>query len=105
MSLGPHRGRYPNATPSPDKIGLPPRPFLYTLDQLSVLLDVPETTLKNQYVHFEGRSIGVASRRQLLARNIAPDNQKPDWRVVERELIRWFKAMGYKYYDRGSVTH
>lgn len=99
------RGHRPNLPADPEKIGLPARPFLYTLDQISVLIDVTEGQLKNSYIHFEGRSIGVASRRQLLARNIAPADKTPDWRVAERELIRWFKTMGFKYYDRGSVTH
>lgn len=103
--MSPPRGHRPNLPADPEKIGLPARPFLYTLDQISVLLDVPEDQLKRAYIHFEGRSIGVAARRQLLARNIAPDDQSPDWRVTERELIRWFKTVGFKFYERGSVTH
>lgn len=99
------RGQYPNNPADPEKVGLPVRPFLYTLDQIAVLIDVEEGQLKRSYIHFEGRSIGVASRRQLLARNISPDDKAPDWRVAERELIRWFKTVGFKYYDRGSVTH
>jgi hypothetical protein len=57
------------------------------------------------YVHLEGRTIGLPGRDQFIARNIAPDDKKPEWRVAEREFIRWLKRRGFKYYDRGSVTH
>lgn len=85
--------------------GLPPRPFLYTVDQISVILDVDEATVRAGYLHYEGRSIGFASRDQMLARNIAPETSKPDWRIAERELIRWFKRKGFKWYEKGIVTH
>src|SRR4051794_19182374 len=87
------------------RLGLPARPFLYTLDQIATILSLEEATVRKNYVHYEGRSIGVALRDQLIARNIAPADQKPEWRVAERELIRWMKQKGYKYYDAGTVTH
>lgn len=101
----PRRGDRPQNVANPEKVGLPARPFLYTLDQLSVLLNVDESRLRSSYVYFQGRSIGVPNRQLLLARNIAPPTLPPDWRVAERELIRWLKTKGYKYYERGSVTH
>lgn len=84
------------------KFGLPIRPFLYTLDQLSVILDIPIKSL-NQNIYFEGRSIGVRSRALMVARNIASDDSSPDWRVAERELIRWMRLKGFKYYERGWI--
>lgn len=100
------RGDRPQNVADPEKVGLPPRPFLYTIDQLSVILNLDEQQIKSRYLHFEGRSIGAASRHLLLARNIAPTpTSPPDWRVAERELIRWLKFKGFKYYERGSVTH
>lgn len=102
---GPMRGSRPNLPSDAGKVGLPPRPFLYTLDQISMLIDVQQVTLERTYVHFEGRSVGAAPRSKMLARNIAPPDDKPDWRVAEREMVRWFKNRGFRYYDRGAVTH
>lgn len=96
----------PDLPPPRETVDLPARPFLFTLDQISVLLDVSSQNLiAKGYVHLEGRSIGVAKRDQFIARNIAPGDQKPDWRVAEREFIRWMKRKGFRYYDRGSITH
>lgn len=106
MTVPKPRGHNPHLPQDPAKVGLPPRPFLYTLDQLSVILNVDEPQLRTQYIYYEGRSTGVRSVRFLLARDINPDPTKnPDWRVAERELIRWMKVMGFKYYDRGAITH
>jgi len=88
-----------------EKLGIPPRPFLYTLDQISVLLDVGEAALKSGYIFYEGRSIGARTRDLMIARNIAPANAKPDWRVAERELVRWMKYKGFRYYERGAVSN
>lgn len=85
------------------KVGLPVRPFLYTIDQLSVLLDLPEESLKRQYIYFEGRSIGIKRKDLIAARNIAPADARPDWRIPEKELIRWLKFKGFRYYERGSA--
>lgn len=84
---------------------LPTRPFLYTVDQIAVLLNVTDQQVITQYLYLEGRTIGIQSRSVMIARNIAPDDARPDWRVAEYELIRWFKWKGYKFYDRGYVTH
>jgi hypothetical protein len=88
-----------------DAIALPFRPFLYTVDQISVILDVSERTVLQQYLYFEGRSIGSRSNQLMLARNIAPKNEKPEWRIAERELIRWMRFKGFRYYERGVTTN
>ena len=93
----------PSSNEKAEAIGLPPRVFLYTLDQISVLISVSLETIKTSYIYYEGRSIGSKDRFLIQARNIAPADVKPDWRVSERELIRWFKVMGYKYYERGNI--
>lgn len=92
----------PSAAP---KVGMPVRVFLYTLDQLSVMLDVDESTIKKSYVYFEGRSIGTKYRGLMIARNIAAPGDKPDWRVAEREFVRWLKYKGFRYYERGAVSN
>lgn len=83
-----------------ERVGLPPRPFLYTLDQIASLLSVEELALKTTWIYFEGRSTGMKGVRRMLARNISVDaNAKPDWRVADQEFVRWMKQMGYRFYD------
>lgn len=103
----PQRGKGVPATQHKDtaRYGLPVRPFLYTLDQISTLLDLSIQNLSKDYVFFEGRSSGLAPRVKMIARNIAPPEAKPEWRIAEREFIRWMKVKGFKYYERGVVTH
>lgn len=84
------------------EVNLPPRPFLYTLDQIATILSVSEQTVRNKYIYFVGRSIGVARASLLKARNLADPDKRPDWRVSEQELIRWMKTRGFKYTERGS---
>jgi hypothetical protein len=84
-----------------ETVGLPARSFLYTLDQISQLTSIDVPTLKKSYIYYENRSIGRQERYLLSARNIAPPEEKPEWRVSEREFIRWMRYKGYKYYDRG----
>lgn len=69
------------------------------------MLDVSELTLKQKYVYFEGRSIGSRANNLMMARNIAPAGEKPDWRVAEREFIRWMRVKGFRYYERSSFTN
>ena len=85
-----------------EKLGLPVRPFLYTLDQVSTILNITESVLKRDgYVHFDGRTPGTARMDELRAVNVAHGiTDKPNWRVEERELIRWMKRKGFKYVDR-----
>lgn len=83
------------------KIGLPPRPFLYTVDQIATVLSVSVTTVKNTYLWYEERNIGVRPFAKLLAVNISPDGEKPEWRVAELELVRWLRFKGFKVYTRG----
>lgn len=97
------RSTQPVTPRDPAKVGLPPRPFLYTLDQLAQILSVELTALRTNYVHFEGRSIGFAAKDTMLARNIAGPNDSPEWRVAEQELVRWMRRRGFKYYDRGFI--
>lgn len=83
------------------QVGLPIRPFLFTLDQIATLTEIPLDRIRAAYVHFDGRTNGVAKKSRLMARNIAEMGEKPDWRVTERELIRWMKHHGFIIYERG----
>jgi hypothetical protein len=101
----PGRNQQPIQPEKGTKLGLPPRMFLYTQDQLATILEVDVRTLAAHYVHYEGRSIGVATRDQMVARNIAPADMTPEWRVAEQELIRFMKRKGFRYYDRGFLGY
>lgn len=84
-------------------MGLPPRPFLYTLDQIAGLIQVTETTLAVKYIYFEGRSTGQKLGRHMLARNIALPTEDPEWRVAEMELLRWLRFKGFRIYETGAA--
>lgn len=84
-----------------EKIGLPIRPFLYTLDQVAGLFQVQLVNLKSNYLHYEGRHIGVRPYDKLKAHNIAPNGETPDWRITEQELVRWLRFKGFKVYTKG----
>lgn len=80
------------------------RPFLYTLDQISTLIQIPEPRLRVDFIHFDQRSVGYRPLDKMMARNIAPTGEKPEWRVNDRELARWLTRKGFKIYLRGWVN-
>lgn len=84
-------------------VGLPTRPFLYTIDQVCMMLAVSEYYLKHEYAHWDGRSIGIPHPDRIVFRNIAPNGTVPEWRCSERELVRFLRHKGYKYYERGFI--
>lgn len=85
-------------------IGMPARVFLFTLDQISVMTDIAEGQLLKSFLYLEGRSTGSRKKELMIATNIAEPNAKPDWRVTEREFVRWMRYKGFRYYDRGAFT-
>ena len=87
-----------------DRIGLPPRVFLYTLDQIAVMLEVDLNTVKTTYVHYDRRSVGKQPGDRMLARNIAPPDEKPEWRVTENEFVGFLKKKGFRFYHKSSVS-
>lgn len=84
----------------PEAVGLPPRPFLYTFDQIATMLAVTDAWLRKQ-VHLEGRAPGARPRDKMVARNLSPEGE--DWRVAERELLRWLRVKGFRVYERSWV--
>lgn len=102
----PHlRGAGENLPKQNDAVMLPYRPFLFTLDQISVLINTDVPSLIKSHLHLEGRSIGSRTKHRMLARNIAAPDEKPDWRVAERELVRWMRLKGFRYYERGVTSN
>lgn len=97
-----------DSTPVPpsarEKIGLPPRVFLYTLDQIAMMLNLEQTSLERGYIYFEGRSIGARPPTKMVARNIAPPDKNAEWRVTEREFIRWMRGRGFRYYTNSGFS-
>lgn len=86
-----------------EELFIPPRFFLYTLDQIATVLSIPPDVLKqNGYIFFEGRSTYAKKRGQMSARNIAPDGRPPVWRVLDKEFFRWMKHKGFKYYESAA---
>lgn len=89
-------------TQAGQQIGLPVRPFMYTLDQIATMLDIKQETLK-KWLFYEGRSVGVCPKDKIPVRNIAPDGLKPEWRCSERSFISWMRFKGFRYHERGYI--
>lgn len=87
------------------RVGLPIRPFLYTLDQIAQLIGVTQKSLELSYIHFEGRTAGRKTRHVMSAVNIAERADRPDWRVNEAEFIRWLKFKKIRIYERFGYDH
>ena len=82
----------------PESVGLPIRPFLYTLDQIAGLIQHDLLKVKAM-VFYEGRTIVLKQNFHLVAINIANPDDTPEWRVSEHELIRWMKYKGFHIYE------
>lgn len=83
------------------QVDLPVREFLYTLDQMAVMLGVTMTSLR-PFIFCLGADTGVPRRSEMAANNIAPDEERPDWRVTEREFVSWLRRRGIRVYSRRS---
>jgi hypothetical protein len=81
------------------QVGLPLRPFLYTLDQVADMLSIRLNRFKANYVYFAEIHSGPPPPRLMVARNISPDEDVQEWRIIEPELVRWLRHMGYRIYD------
>lgn len=88
----------------PEKVGLPVVTFLYTLDQIASMLMMSEHQLASAHVYFHMRSTGAKRKDEMLARNIAKEGDKPDWRVPQAEFVRWLRLKGFKVHALGQVT-
>jgi hypothetical protein len=80
------------------RVEMPVIHFLFTLDQIALLMSVSEETLRKTYVYFEGRSTGT-KHGKMSARNIASEYDKPDWRVAEANFRAFLRSKGYEVYD------
>ena len=81
--------------PSLASVEIPTPPFLYTLDQVAMIVGWSKQKLHARTFYLL-RSTGVKHYEDLEAFNMAARGEKPDWRVSEHELIRWLRRHGYK---------
>lgn len=81
-------------------VELPPRPFLYTLDQIASLTGFSLSTLKVKYLYLDGVSRGMRKPSHLHAISISNRDERPDWRVSENEFLRWLRRHGFRVYER-----
>lgn len=86
------------------QVGLPVKTFLYTLDQIAGMLNMRQDDVMQQYIHFDNRSLGAPPSKAMRARNIARDEDTPDWRVTEGEFIRWLRLMKIRVYEHGGAV-
>ena len=80
----------------PQVVGLPPVIFLFTVDQIAGMLNVEVDTVMATYLYYVGRTTGRKQTHQMDAVNIAPADHIPDWRVPQREFLRWCTRRGIK---------
>ena len=80
-------------------VGLPPLVFMFTMDQVSAMLQVAESDLKKHYLYYAGRSVGFQTPDRMYAINVAPDGQPAQWRVSQKEFVRFVKRKGLRLYD------
>jgi hypothetical protein len=90
-----------NWKPERESIGLPPRVFMYTADQIATMFELREEYVRKVLFFYDRREPGLTPKTKMRAVNIAPEGETPEWRVTEKELIRYLRHRGVKYYDRG----
>ena len=79
-------------------VNLPTREFMYTVDQICLMLDVNKETLVNKILWFQGRSPGKPVG-YLVATNIAAPDKKPVWRVSESAFRSWMRHKKIRFND------
>ena len=84
-------------------VGLPPHPFLYTVDQIADMLQRNKTTIIPN-LHFSGVTPGKCPEGKMLCANLAGSGEGADWRVADSELIRWLRHKGFKVYDAWTLS-
>ncbi|AKJ71853.1 hypothetical protein TIN4_56 [Tsukamurella phage TIN4] len=84
------------------EVNLPAREFMFTLDQIALMLDVSRKSLEDNFLFFHGRSAG-SRRGRLIAVNIATPEMKPVWRVSETAFKVWMRYKGIVFTEQRSV--
>lgn len=84
-----------------DKVGLPPTPFFYTIEQVATLLQVKVDTVEKRLLFYQGRSVGVPPKTKLVATNLMPEGETPEWRILDKHLIRYLRFKGIRFQSMG----
>lgn len=84
-------------------IGLPPLVFMFTVDQIASMLAVSEKRVMEAFLYYGERTTGRMPRHQMRTINIAPSNEKAEWRIPSREFLAWCKRMGVKISDFNQI--
>lgn len=75
------------------------RPFFFTVDQIATLTGLSIQQVRAALFR-SGESIGIQPRDEMLAVNLAPRGDADEWRVEEKELLRWLRHRGYSILTR-----
>lgn len=96
-------GRKSVAPQDAEKVGLPPTPFFYTVDQVATLLGLQRRSVEARILFYQGRSVGIPPKGKLIATNMMPEGETPEWRILDKHLIQFlrfknirFQSMGYR---------
>jgi hypothetical protein len=73
---------------------------MYTYDQIATMLELDEKYVKKVLFFYDKREPGLTPKTKMRAINIAPEGERPEWRVTEREFIRYLRRRGLKFYER-----
>lgn len=84
-----------------DAVGLPPRIFMFTPDQIAAMLELKVEYVKTRLLFLDKREPGLTPKTRMRAINIAPEGETPEWRVTEREFVRYLRSRGLRFYERG----
>lgn len=88
-----------------EHIGLPIRPFLFTIDQIATLIGVSIENVMQTKLYYDRRSVGQRHKDMMLAHDIATPGQPSEWRVAEREFVRWLRYKGFIIRENSWTTH
>lgn len=84
-----------------EKLGLPPTPFFYTVDQVAGLLQISEQKIRDKLLFYMGRSTGIPPKSKLVATNMMPEGETPEWRILDKHLVRYLRFKGIRFQSMG----
>ena len=93
-----------SALPAPrdaERLGLPATPFFYTVDQVAGFLQVDQRVVESRLLFYMGRSIGIPSKSKIVATNMMPEGETPEWRILDKHLIRYLRFKGIRFQSMG----
>ena len=80
-------------------VNFPPREFMFTIQQVCLMLDVSRKYFDERVAFYRGRSVGRGGGR-LRCVNIAAADADPLWRVSETDLKLWLRRKGIAFHTQ-----